>query len=253
MVWVPGIRVRHPYRVVTPLTPIVSFSEVGVRRGDRWALRDVSVGIAPGLVTAVVGPSGAGKTTLLRLVNRLDVPTTGTVRFRGDDAATLGSPALRRRAGMVFQRPTPFGGTVRDNLLVALSGGRDDVLAETLRRVGLDASFLDRPAAELSGGEAQRMCLARTLVTEPELLLLDEPTSALDAGQRAVFERLVGELVADGLTALWVTHDLDQVRRVSKRVLVLVDGRLVHAGPTEGLSDRPEAMTLFTGDPAGSR
>jgi ABC-type transport system involved in cytochrome c biogenesis ATPase subunit len=138
----------------------------------------------------------------------LEVPTEGTVRFRGDDLAALDPLALRRRVGMVFQRPTLFPGTVADNLAVAEPAIGEDAAADALHRAGLDRSFLTRTADDLSGGEAQRACLARTLVTEPEVLLMDEPTSALDADSTHVLEHVSGVDLADGgVPVLWVTHD----------------------------------------------
>jgi putative ABC transport system ATP-binding protein len=181
-------------------------------------------------VTVVAGPSGAGKSTLLRLCNRLEVPTTGCVRFRGDDVATLDPLRLRRRVGMVFQRPTPFAGTVRDNLVVAEPELSDETAADALERAELDLSFLDRPGHELSGGEAQRLCLARTLVTGPEVLLMDEPTSALDPRATRALERLARALADDDVPVIWVTHDLAQMRRLADRVMVLVGGRIAHEG-----------------------
>lgn len=238
--------------VPEPVEPLFAFSEVGVRRGERWTLQQVSAEIPASGVTALVGPSGAGKTTLLRLCNRLDVADAGTVRFRGQDVLDLDPLRLRRRAGMVFQRPALFGGTVRDNLHVARPGADDDALAAALRQVALDPGFLDAEAARLSGGEAQRACLARTLVTEPEVLLLDEPTSALDTGPRLAFEQLVKQLAADGMPALWVTHDLEQLRRVAESVLVLDAGRLRYAGPLGGLDERRDVLAVLAGQEGGA-
>ena len=186
--------------------------------------------MAPEGVTVVAGPSGAGKTTLLRLCNRLEVATRGQVLLQGEDVLDLDPLALRRRVGMVFQRPTVFGGTVRANLAVARPGLVDGDYESALERVALQAGVLDQEAATLSGGEAQRLCLARTLLTEPEVLLLDEPTAALNEGPKLVFERLVRGLAAGGVGVLWVSHDLAQVRRLADRVLVLDHGRLVAAG-----------------------
>ena len=174
----------------------------------------------------VVGPSGAGKSTLLRLCNRLIVPTSGTVRFRGDDVAGLDPLALRRRVGMVFQRPTLFGGTVRDNLRVACPDGDVADYEAALERAALDASFLDRSADELSGGEAQRACVARTLVTGPEVLLMDEPTSSLDTAARTTVEDLACSESRRGVAVLWVTHDQQQVERLADHVLELRAGKL---------------------------
>lgn len=178
----------------------------------------------------IVGPSGAGKSSLLRLCNRLEVADSGSVCFHGEDVRTMDPLALRRRVGMVFQAPTPFAGTVRDNLRVARADLDDDSARRVLDRVGLDPALLDRPAAELSGGEAQRMCLARTLVTGPEVLLMDEPTSSVDPKATLALEHLARGLVALGVVCIWVTHDLAQMRRLADRVLVVVDGMIAHSG-----------------------
>lgn len=200
-------------------------------RGPRLA--DACGEVPAAGVTVLVGPSGAGKSSLLRLCNRLEVPDSGVVRFRGGDVASLDPLGLRRRVGMVFQRPTPFAGTVGDNLRVARSDLTRDAAIAVLTRVGLDAAFLDHPAGELSGGEGQRMCLARTLVTEPEVLLMDEPTSSLDPQSRLALEELSRTLVTDGVPILWVTHDFAQMRRLADQVLVMVEGSIAHAGPIE--------------------
>jgi putative ABC transport system ATP-binding protein len=200
----------------------------------------------------LVGPSGSGKSTLLRCCNRLEVPDRGTVRFRGDDVAGLDPLSLRRRVGMVFQRPTPFAGAVRDNLLVAEPELTDDAAANALARVGFGETFLDRDARALSGGEAQRVCLARTLVTSPEVVLMDEVTSSVDPAARGALEDLARELASGGVRIAWVTHDLDQMRRIADHVLVVIAGRIVHAGAAEMLgTDAPiEARRFLQGEPA---
>jgi putative ABC transport system ATP-binding protein len=208
---------------------------------DRSVLSDVSLDVPEAGVTVVVGPSGAGKSTLLRLLNRLEVPSSGSVTFRGGDVAGLDPLALRRRVGMVFQRPTLFGGTVRDNLSVAAPGLPADAYRAVLERVDLPAAFLDRPADELSGGEAQRVCLARALMAEPEVLLMDEPTSALDERPRLALERLTRALAEGGMPVVWVTHQLDQMRRLADRVVVLLDGSVVFTGTPADLDATPDA------------
>lgn len=192
-------------------------------------------------MTVIVGPSGAGKSTLLRTCNRLEVPTSGRVLFQSVDVASLDPLSLRRRVGMVFQDPTPFGGTVRDNLLVADPTLTDAAAASVLERVTLDAGFLDRPADELSGGEAQRVCLARALVPAPDVLLMDEPTSSVDPRTRVTLERLASSEASTGVRVLWVTHDLDQMRRIANYVIVLLKGRVAFAGPPASLDDRASA------------
>jgi putative ABC transport system ATP-binding protein len=204
--------------------PNLRFDHVTVEgdAGERL-LDDVVLDLPLEGITAVVGPSGAGKTTLLRLCNRLEVPTSGRVLLDGVDLAHLDPLRLRRRVGMVSQRPVVFAGTVRDNLAVAAP---DEPPEPMLERVGLDASLLDRQADDLSGGEAQRMCVARSLATGPEILLMDEPTASLDAASRDHIEELARSLASSGIPIIWVTHDLAQATRLAKRCVVLLDGRV---------------------------
>ncbi|OBL15490.1 glycine/betaine ABC transporter [Mycobacterium sp. 1245499.0] len=207
------------------------FLDVVVERQGVRALDGLTAAIPAHGVTAVFGPSGSGKSTLLRLCNRLELPTSGRVSFYGSDIAALDPLWLRRRVGMCFQRPTPFPGTVADNLRAADPDAPDARMRETLARVALSGSWLDRDVAGLSGGEAQRVCLARTLMAGPQVLLLDEPTSAVDTEAAEVIERAVRELAADGTPALWVTHNAAQVARAADRVLRLESGRSQGLGP----------------------
>ncbi len=216
--------------MVPPEVDLFAFDGVRLVVDGSTILDGVDARIPDEGLTAIVGPSGSGKSTLLRLCNRLEVPTEGVVRFRGDDVDTLDPLALRRRVGMVFQRPTLFPGTVGDNLAVARPGLSEDAAGDALHQAGLDRSFLDRTADDLSGGEAQRACLARTLVTEPEVLLMDEPTSALDEEGTHVLERLGRDLADAGIPVLWVTHDLHQVDRIADRRLRVEAGRVVDGG-----------------------
>jgi putative ABC transport system ATP-binding protein len=210
---------------------VFEFLDVVVERQGARALDGLTAAIPAHGVTAVFGPSGSGKSTLLRLCNRLELPTSGRVSFYGWDIAGLDPLRLRRRVGMCFQRPTPFPGTVADNLRAADPDASDARMRETLARVALTGSWLDRDVAGLSGGEAQRVCLARTLMARPEVLLLDEPTSAVDTQAAEVIEHAVRELAADGIPALWVTHDSTQVERAADRVLRLECGRSLGLGP----------------------
>ncbi len=210
---------------------VFDFVDVVVERDRVRALDGLTAAIPGQGVTAVFGPSGSGKSTLLRLCNRLEVPTSGRVSFCGKDIAGIDPLWLRRRVGMCFQRPTPFPGTVADNLRAAEPAASDARMRETLARVALTGSWLDRDATALSGGEAQRVCLARTLMAQPQVLLLDEPTSAVDADAAGVIERAVRELADDGIPALWVTHDLAQVERAADRVLHIERGRSIGLGP----------------------
>ncbi len=209
---------------------------------DAPILRGVSVDVPCSGITVIAGPSGSGKSTLLRLLNRLDSPVSGSIRWDGRPVADWDPRALRRRVAMVFQHPPRFEGTVFDNLLVA-EGSLDRRAAEaTLGRVGLPPALLDRDASELSGGEAQRMSLARALLTEPQVVLADEPTASLDGASRRVIEQLAVSIAAEGVAIVWVTHDTDQLRRMADHVLVLQDGRVAAFGHLPELDLHPDAV-----------
>jgi putative ABC transport system ATP-binding protein len=205
-------------------------------------LRGVSLNIACSGVTAIAGPSGAGKSTLLRLLDRLDDPRSGVVRLDGRDLTAWEPGALRRRVAMVFQRPPLFEGTVLDNLRVAVSSLDRDGGVRALQRVGLPEVLIDRAAADLSGGEAQRMCIARALLTEPAVLLADEPTSSLDGAATAKIEALMVEIAAGGVPVVLVTHDVPQLRRIADRALVIVDGGVAAHGSLDELDAHPDPL-----------
>ena len=179
--------------------------------GDKMLVRDVSIQVQPGEVVAVVGPSGAGKSSFLRLLNRLDEPTGGTVLLNGEDYREIAPRELRRRVGMVMQTAYLFPGTVAANIAFGPRQHgetlRPDQIAALLERVGLPG-YQDRDVSNLSGGEAQRVSLARTLANAPEALLLDEPTSALDeASARGIEELLLGIIQERRMTCVIVTHN----------------------------------------------
>jgi putative ABC transport system ATP-binding protein len=219
--------------------PLFAFESVSVGPPEARRLDALDAQLPDGGLTVVAGPSGSGKSTLLRLCNRLEVPSEGTVRHRGADISQGDPLALRRAVAMVFQRPVTFAGTVLDNLREADRDCDEARGAELLERAGLPAAFLARDAGELSGGEAQRACLARALATDPHVMLMDEPTSALDATATDVLERLAKQLVADGTPVIWVSHSEQQLRRLADCVLLLVDGRVDREGSAqEVLGDR---------------
>ncbi len=202
----------------------VSLVDVGTT-----VLDDVDVAVPADGITVVSGPSGSGKSTLLRMCNRLVVPTSGRVLLRGKSLDEMDPVELRRQVGMVFQRPTVFDGTCHDNLRAACARHQTlpTAAAEAmLSRVGLDPGLLDRDARVLSGGEAQRLCLARTLTTGCRVLLADEPTSALDHQATAVLEALARDLADGGMPVLWVTHDRSQADRLADHRLVVENGRV---------------------------
>jgi putative ABC transport system ATP-binding protein len=200
-------------------------------------LNGINFRIETGERVAIFGPSGAGKSTLIRLLNRLDEPTAGAVYLEGQDYRKIPPRTLRRRLGMVMQQPYLFPGTVAENLRFGPQANGetlDDVeIDRLLRGVDLDG-FADREVSKLSGGEAQRVNLARTLANKPNILLLDEPTSSLDSkAKREVEETIFAVLDAQPVTCILVSHDRDQVRRMSERVLVLREGKLAADGPVE--------------------
>jgi ABC-type multidrug transport system fused ATPase/permease subunit len=194
-------------------------------------LKDVSVEVARGGSLILVGPSGSGKSTLLRCLNRLVEPTAGTVRFDGRDIRSLDSRDLRRRAALVMQAPVLFEGTVRDNLRIRPAGTAgdfsDESLARALSEVGLEAGFLERDATTLSGGEKQRVTIARALLRSPQALLLDEPTSALDPPNAALVVETISHLrELRHLTIVAVTHQPELVHRLGGGLLYLVQGEV---------------------------
>ena len=197
------------------MTSLIEYRDVRVEGDEGPIVSGFSASVPAGRLTVMVGPSGAGKTTLLRLVNRLDDPDGGTVLFAGHDVRDYDVLDLRRRVQLVGQVPVTFPGTVADNLLLAPApssagaAGGDGVgdVAGCLTRVGLDPGLAAREADRLSVGEAQRLCLARSLALEPEVLALDEPTSALDTASTAGIVALIRGLADAGLTVVMVTHD----------------------------------------------
>ena len=207
----------------------------------------VTVDLPDRMLVAVVGASGSGKSTLLRCCNRLEVPTSGRIEYRGVPLDQVDVLDHRRHVGMVFQRPTVFPGTVVENLRVAEPELSERAVVAALTAVGLEPELAARQADDLSGGEAQRVCLARTLVRRPDVVLMDEVTSSLDPPQRRGIERLAQVLVEDGLGVVWVTHDMGQVQRIATYVVVMDRGRVVWTGEVDALaaSDEPRVRALL--------
>jgi ABC-type methionine transport system ATPase subunit len=205
--------------------------------GKKVLVNEISVQVQVGEVLAIVGPSGSGKTSFLRLLNRLDEPTGGIIRFNGRDYRELAPQELRQRIGMVMQSAFLFAGTVALNVAY---GPRQrgqtlaaDQIAMLLQRVGLPG-YQERDVSNLSGGEAQRVSIARTLANNPEILLLDEPTSALDEDSARKVEDLVLDIIRERrMTCVIVTHNAAQARRVAHRAMVLKAGKLAAIGPTD--------------------
>jgi phosphate transport system ATP-binding protein len=226
--------------------------------GAVHAVRDVTLGFPTNEVTAIIGPSGCGKSTLLRTLNRMHetVPgarVTGQVFFHGQDIYADGVDpiALRRHVGMVFQRPTPFPTmSIRDNVAAGLRvqrGGRpsrkeeDEIIERALRGAALWDEVKDRlrsSATGISGGQQQRLCIARALATAPHVLLLDEPTASLDPLSTQKVEELVYEL-RQAMTVIIVTHNMQQAARVSDRTVFMLAGEVVEAASTSAMFTTP--------------
>jgi putative ABC transport system ATP-binding protein len=210
------------------------------RVGNAAIVNDISLDVQRAELLGIVGASGSGKSSFLRLLNRLDEPTSGAVFLEGQDYRQFSPRELRRRVGMVTQRPFLFPGNVASNLRFGpLQRGEtlsDSAVSELLERVGLPG-FATRDVTNLSGGEQQRVSLARAMANRPEVLLLDEPTSALDEHAKLGIEELICNLVHQtSLTCVLVTHDRDQARRTCDRVALLEAGRLIQTGtPAEVL------------------
>ena len=196
------------------MAALIEYRDVRVDGDDGPIVEGFSAAVPAGRLTVMVGPSGAGKTTLLRLLNRLDDPDGGAVLFAGEDVRRYDVLDLRRRIQLVGQVPVTFPGTVAANVAAgingsgAAAGGEVEVdVPGLLARVGLEPGLATREADRLSVGEAQRLCLARSLALHPEVLSLDEPTSALDTASKAGIEALIVGLAESGLTVVMVTHD----------------------------------------------
>jgi putative ABC transport system ATP-binding protein len=204
---------------------------------DKVIVNDISLTVRRGETLALVGPSGAGKSSLLRLLNRLDEPTSGTVLLEGVDYRTLEPRKLRRQVGMLMQSAFLFPGTVEENVTFGPHSRGEVVtserVSEMLAHVQL-AGYEKRDIGNLSGGEAQRVSLARTLINDPRILLLDEPTSALDEAARNSVEKLLNTIMHDqNLTNIIITHDMAQAARMATRVAVIQEGKLVRVGSME--------------------
>ena len=219
------------------------------------ALESIDLDVFPRQVLSLIGPSGCGKSTFLRVLNRMNdtVPgarVAGSVKLDGEEVlgARFDVVGLRRRVGMVFQRPQPFPKSIFDNVAYGLRCHGMKERRELSRRVEealLRAALwdevkdrLDSSALGLSGGQAQRLCIARALAVEPEVLLMDEPTSALDPIATARLEELIHELCHE-LTIVVVTHSMQQAARVSQRTAFFYMGKLVEVGATKQLFTRP--------------
>ena len=236
--------------------PRMKCANVSVAYGDKVAVKDVNLNIMPNEVIALIGPSGCGKSTLLRCLNRMNdtIPgcrVSGKITLDDQDiyASDMDVVPLRVRVGMVFQKPNPFPKSIYDNIAMApkLHGLADskaemDVIVEnSLRRAGLWDEVKDNlkhSGTSLSGGPQQRLCIARTMAVNPEVILMDEPCSALDPIATAKIEQLIDELRRQ-YSIVIVTHSMQQAARVSQRTAFFHLGKIIETGDTEQIFIRP--------------
>lgn len=223
--------------------------------GSFQALKSINLHIPANEITALIGPSGCGKSTLLKSLNRMndlveDCRITGSVRLDQDDIyGKMDVSLLRKRVGMVFQKPNPFPMSIYDNIAFGprTHGIRskvklDDIVERSLRGAAIWEEVKDRlkkSALEMSGGQQQRLCIARALAVEPEVLLMDEPTSALDPISTAKVEELAMELKTQ-YTIVIVTHNMQQAVRISDKTAFFLLGEMVECGDTEQLFSMPK-------------
>jgi phosphate transport system ATP-binding protein len=244
------------HKAVHQEQPVLTVHDLSLWYGHKQALFNVSLPIPRGKVTAIIGPSGCGKSTLLRCVNRMNdliesVRITGDMKLNGDSiyGPQVDVIELRKRMGMVFQKPNPFPMSIYENVVypLRLDGERnrkllDQICEHSLRGAALWEDVKERlkeSALGMSGGQQQRLCIARAIAGEPEVLLLDEPCSALDPIATGKVEDLIQELRGD-YSILIVTHNMQQASRISDYTAFMYLGRLIEYGPTADIFTRPK-------------
>lgn len=231
---------------MTPDTTLYTINDLTHQYGTRTVLHIGSLAIAPGEILALVGPSGAGKSTLLRLLGMLETPTRGQLAMQLNGHAVTPATASiedRRQVTMVFQRPALLSRSVRANVAFGLRiRGRqrvDALVDAALDRVAL-TQLADANAHTLSGGEMQRVAVARALVLEPQVLLLDEPTANLDPYNVRIIEGLIREQHERyNTTIILVTHNVFQAQRLATRVALVLEGELIEVAPVDQFFDAP--------------
>ncbi len=217
------------------------------RYGEREVLRNINLQVEKGEMFALIGPTGAGKTTLLRLIDLLEVPTSGTIFLDGEDVARAGRRRLklRRRMAFVLQKPVVFNMSVYDNISYGLkwrgkSQGEIREKVTHLLEVMKLSHLGDKNARTLSGGEAQRVAIARATVVEPDVLLLDEPTANLDPISTLRIEEIIHNIFSQyKTTIIMATHDLSQGHRLANRIGVMMDGEIIQVGKADDIFSSP--------------
>lgn len=217
------------------MTAAITFNNVCVTMQDTQIIHDVSGSFPKGQITTLIGPSGAGKTTILKLCNGLLSATSGTVMYNEQPMTNYDPLTLRRRVGMALQGAPMIKGSVYDNLKLPKQLQGDKLLEAdaitALTQVGLDAKMLHKKAHDLSGGQRQKLSIARTLINPTDVLLLDEITSALDPYAVSEIEQLIIDMKNRGVTIVWITHNLEQAQRIGDYMWLMQRGELMESGP----------------------
>ena len=209
----------------------LSFKDVSLRAGEVPIIRELSLDLRAGAPTVLLGPNGSGKSTLLRLAMGLARPTSGRIDWGG-----RAEPGVR--LAMMFQRPVMLRRSVAANVAYALPARDDKRIADLLAQADLSA-LADRPARRLSGGEQQRLALARALARDPEILFLDEPTASLDPASTKAIEDVIRAVSQRGIKVVLSTHDLGEARRLAGEIVLLHRGTIVEAGPAAAFFNAP--------------
>ncbi|EAC6873601.1 phosphate ABC transporter ATP-binding protein [Listeria monocytogenes] len=234
---------------------IIETKDVDLFYGSKQALQKIALNIKKNQVTALIGPSGCGKSTFLRTLNRMNdlipnVKTTGEIHIGGEDVQDpkIDMVNLRKKVGMVFQQANPFPFSIYDNVAYGprMHGVKDkkvldEIVERSLRQAALWEEVhdrLDRSAIGMSGGQQQRLCIARVLAVKPDVILMDEPTSALDPISTAKVEDLILELKKD-YTIVIVTHNMQQASRISDETAFFLNGRIVEFADTTSIFTNP--------------
>ena len=231
--------------------PVISAKNLNLWYGDFKALKGISLDVGEQEITALIGPSGCGKSTFLRCLNRLEIPTGGSIKFEGIEVDDAHIDAVRQKMGMVFQHFNLFPHlTVKQNLCLAPEllklKSKEEAskrAEELLARVGLSDKANVFPKS-LSGGQQQRIAIARALAMDPDVILFDEPTSALDPEMVGEVLELMKELAHTGITMLVVTHEMGFAREVSNRVIFIDEGRIQEDEPPQELFSNPKHPRL---------
>ena len=227
---------------------LIQLEDVQKKIDETTILKDINLKFQKNKIYCIVGPSGAGKSTLIRLLNKLDSPSSGKITFQGTNMDSYPSIELRKKVGMVFQIPILFEGTVFDNIVYGPRLMKQDNLEkiahQSISKVGLDLSMLDRDGEELSVGQKQRVSIARTLAMEPEILVLDEPTSALDPTSTKEIESLLKKLCENqDITIIMVTHQLEQAYKLADIIIFLVNGKIIEINNVDDFKKSENKIT----------